>query len=75
MEFKPPANALETPSAGSPRLDAMFEVRSGEAKFITLSINEVVISVPVPLKIQPASASRSPHGCESSPSYAVCRYA
>jgi hypothetical protein len=47
IEFRPPAKAVETPSTGSPRLDAIFEVRSGVAKFITLSINEVVISVPV----------------------------
>ena len=44
----PPVRALEIPCTGSPKLDAIFELRSGVAKFFTLSINEVVISVPVP---------------------------
>ena len=32
IEFRPPAKALETPSTALPRLDAIFEVRSGVAK-------------------------------------------
>jgi hypothetical protein len=47
IELMPPVNALVTPCSGSPKLDAMREDNSGVAKFFTLSINEVVISLPV----------------------------